>query len=59
MFSMPCTVDELRHLAGHLGVVERIQRVLVLHLRNQQAEKAVLRCLGAVAGVPRRYRTGC
>jgi len=43
---------ELRHLAGHLGVVERVQRVLVLHLRNQQAQKTILGICGAVLRCP-------
>ena len=33
---------DLRHLAGDLRVVQRVQRVLVLHLRHQQLEEAVL-----------------
>jgi hypothetical protein len=34
---------DLRHLRGHLGVVHRIQRILVLQLRHEQLEEAVLR----------------
>ena len=33
---------DLRHLARDLRVVHRVQRVLVLHLRDQQLEEAVL-----------------
>ncbi len=45
---------DLRHLAGDLRVVERVERVLVLHLRDQQAQEAVLRA-GVLA---RRARRG-
>ncbi len=41
---------DLRHLAGDLRVVHRIKRVLVLHLRDQQLEKTVLRVHGLLAG---------
>ena len=33
---------DLRQLAGHLRVVERVQRVLVGHLRDEQLQEAVL-----------------
>jgi len=41
---------KLGHLAGHLGVVERVQRILVLHLRDQQGQKAVFGFLDGAAG---------
>ena len=34
---------ELRHLRGHLRIVHRVQRILVLHLRDQQLEETILR----------------
>ena len=40
---------DLRHLAGDLRVVQRVQRVLVLHLRDQQLEEAVF-AAGLVLG---------
>ena len=40
---------DLRHLAGDLRVVQRVHRVLVLHLRDQQLEEAILRT-GLVLG---------
>ena len=33
---------ELRHLGGHLGVRLRIQRILILHLCDQQLQKILL-----------------
>ncbi len=36
---------DLRHLARDLGVVHRVERVLVLHLRDEQFEKPVRRGL--------------
>ena len=44
---------ELGQLAGDLRIVERVQRVLVLHLRDQQLHEAVLGRAGAVG------RGGC
>jgi hypothetical protein len=32
---------DLRHLAGELGVVHRVERVLVLQLRDQQLQEPV------------------
>jgi hypothetical protein len=46
---------DLRHLAGDLRVVHRVERVLVLHLRHQQLEEAVLGA-GLVGGGARRPR---
>ena len=36
---------DLRELRGDLRVVDRVQRVLVLELRHEQREEAVLRCI--------------
>jgi hypothetical protein len=37
---------DLRNLAGDRRVVERVERILVLQLRYQQLEKAILDLLG-------------
>ena len=41
---------DLGKLGSDLGIVERIQGVLVLHLRDQQLEKAVLRIVRRLLG---------
>lgn len=47
---------DLRHLRSDLRVIQRIERILIAHLRNQQPEKAVLLLGRADAPGSRRSR---
>ena len=38
---------DLRQLRGHLGILHRVHRILVAHLRHQQLQEAILRPVGS------------
>ncbi len=54
---MPCTVEICANCEVNSVVVHRVERILVVHLRDQQRQELVLQRLGA-ASAARRSRAG-